>query len=76
LRKVEDPIFSRQSDHTWREGCQHYAPAAFYPLGRFVVLISVRGRTDSRPRVRLEKLGNLKKATSSGLDLVTFRFVA
>jgi hypothetical protein len=30
-------IFSRQSAHRWRQGCQSYAPAAFYSPGRFLV---------------------------------------
>jgi hypothetical protein len=34
---------SRQSAHRWRGGCQLYVPAALYPPGRFLVLISVRG---------------------------------
>jgi hypothetical protein len=32
LWDVEAPIFSRQSDHRWRWGCQLYAPAAILPL--------------------------------------------
>jgi hypothetical protein len=40
LWEVEAPTFSRQSAHRWRQGCQPYAPAAFYPPGRFLVLIS------------------------------------
>jgi hypothetical protein len=33
----------RHSANRWWQGCQPYAPAAFYPPGRFLVLISVRG---------------------------------
>jgi hypothetical protein len=31
LSEVEAPIFSRQSAHRWRWGCQSYAPVTFYP---------------------------------------------
>jgi hypothetical protein len=30
LRDVEAPTFFRHSAHRWRQGCQDYAPAAFY----------------------------------------------
>jgi hypothetical protein len=33
----------RNSAHIWWQGCQPYAPAAFYPQEDFLVLISVRG---------------------------------
>jgi hypothetical protein len=29
-KRKEDPTFSRQSDHRWRLGCQHYVSAALY----------------------------------------------
>jgi hypothetical protein len=61
VRRRGSHIFSRQSAHTWRQGCQPYAPAALYPPGRFLVLISVRGWVDPRAIVRLEGLGQLKK---------------
>jgi hypothetical protein len=74
---VEARIFSRQSAHRWRWGCQPYAPAAVYPQGRFLVLISVRGWVDPRVMVRLEGWGQLKNpVASSGIEPATFRFVA
>jgi hypothetical protein len=52
-------------------------PAALYPAGRFLVLISVRGSVD--PRAIVERLGqlNLKNlVTSSRLETATFWLVA
>jgi hypothetical protein len=45
--------------------------------GIFLVLISVRDCVDPRSIVRLVRLGQLKKkSTSTGLEPATFRFVA
>jgi hypothetical protein len=38
LREVEAPHIFRHSAHRWRQVCQPYAPAAFLPPGRFLVL--------------------------------------
>jgi hypothetical protein len=52
--------------------------AAFYILGRFLVLISVRGSIDPRAIVRLEGLDKLKRnpITSSEIEPATFRLLA
>jgi hypothetical protein len=31
FREVEAPTFFRHWAHRWRQGCQPYVPAAFYP---------------------------------------------
>jgi hypothetical protein len=47
------------------------------PPGRFLVLISVRGRIDAMTIVRLEGLGQLKNSmTSLGIEPATFRLEA
>jgi hypothetical protein len=49
VRSRGSHIFSRQSAHGWRWGCQPYAPADRpLPPGRFLVLISVIGWVDRR----------------------------
>jgi hypothetical protein len=78
VRRRGSHIFSRQSAHRWRWGCQLYVVAALYPPWRFLVLISVKVWVDPRAIVRLEGLGKLKKkkSTSSRLEPATFRLVA
>jgi hypothetical protein len=45
-------------------------------LGRFLVIISVRGLVDPKAIVQLEELGKLKHpTTSSGIEPATFRLV-
>jgi hypothetical protein len=47
-----------------------------FPPGKFLVLISVRGRVDFRVIMRLERLGELKNPmTSSGIEPASFRLV-
>jgi hypothetical protein len=76
LWDVENTTFSRQSAHRWRWGRQPYAPAALYPPGRFLVLISVRGWVDPKATVRLKWLGQLKyPITSSGIEPATCHIV-
>jgi hypothetical protein len=70
LWDVEAPTFSTQSAHRWRRGCQPYTPAALFPTGRFLVLISVRGWVDPR-----EGLIQLKNLVAWGTEPVTFRLV-
>jgi hypothetical protein len=52
----------RHSAHRWRQGCQPYAPAAFYP--QRTSWNSFLLEAESTPG--LEGLGKLKKSTSSG----------
>jgi hypothetical protein len=47
------------------------------PTGRFLVLISVRGKVDTRAIVRLEELDQLKNPiTPSGIEPAIFMLVA
>jgi hypothetical protein len=62
LWDVEDPTFSRQSAHRWRWGCQPYAPAALYPPGIFLVLISVTGCVDSRAHSAAARIRSIQKS--------------
>jgi hypothetical protein len=66
----------KHSVHRWRQGCQPYAPAAFYPPGRFLALISVRGWFNPRDIVRPEGSGKLKNPPHPGLEPATFQLVA
>jgi hypothetical protein len=55
---------------------QPYAPAALYPPGRFLVLISVTAWVDPRAIVQLEGLDQLKNPmASSGIEPMTFQLI-
>jgi hypothetical protein len=54
------------SANRWRQGCQPYAPDAFYPEEVSWYSFLLRGWVDPRAIVRLEGLGKLKKSISSG----------
>jgi hypothetical protein len=52
-------------------------PGRSLPPGRFLVLISARGRVDPKATLRLEGLGQLKnQMTSSGIESAAIRLVA
>jgi hypothetical protein len=71
LREVEAPTFA---DIRLIDGGKVISPMPqpLLVLGRFLVLISVRG-SDPRAIVQLEGLGKLKKSISSGLEEMTFQ---
>jgi hypothetical protein len=73
---VARPLPTHRTTQTQNKRTYKHAPA-LYPPGRFLVLISVRGRVDPRATVRLEGLGQLKNPmTSSGMEPATFWLVA
>jgi hypothetical protein len=73
VRRRGSHIFSRQSAHRWRWGCQSYATASsLLPPGWFLVFMYVRGWVDYRVIVRLEGLSQLRNPVSSlGLEHTT-----
>jgi hypothetical protein len=66
----------RHSAYRWRQGCQPYAPATFYPQKDSWYSFLLEAESTPRAIVRLEWLDQLKKSTSSGLKPANFRFVA
>jgi hypothetical protein len=78
LWDVEAPTFSLDSRLTDGGEVVSLKPwLHLFPLERFLVLISVRGRVDPRAIVRLEGLGQLKNPTTwSGVEPTIFRLAA
>ena len=74
-RRLRFPDFKTVG--TWRwQGCQPYAPAAFYPQEIFPVLISVRGWVDPRGHNAARRIMSMKiPMTPSGIEPATFWLV-
>jgi hypothetical protein len=49
----------RHSAHRWRQGCQSYAPVAFYPQEDSWYLFPIRGWVDPRAIVSTTRTGDL-----------------
>jgi hypothetical protein len=79
LWHVKDPTLSRQSAHTRRWDSQPYAPAALYSPKHYFPVSGTHfcsRLSEHKGLVRPKGLDKLKKVTSSGLELATFRLVA
>jgi hypothetical protein len=62
LYNVEAPTFFRQPAHRWWGGCQPSAPAARYPPGRFLVLISVKRLSRPQGHSAVESIRTIEKS--------------
>jgi len=75
FQEVEAPRFKTMGTWRWK-GCQSYAPAAFTPQDKFLVIISVKGWINPRDIVRPEGLIQWRiPMTPSGIETAIFRLV-
>jgi hypothetical protein len=66
LREVEASTFFRHWAHRWRQGCQPYARAPFYPKEDSWYSFLLEAKSTPGAIVRLEGLGKLKISNLSG----------
>jgi hypothetical protein len=70
-------VVRRRGTHIFKTVGSQMAACRPLSLGRFLVLIAVRGLVDPRAIVRLEGIGQLRnRVITSGMEPATFRLVA